>query len=128
MKKVSSSVLWTVCGVIVLLVVGSLLFFDSNRNAPLTEVPVYYWLLYGLLILVLAQWQINSTLASKTSGLDVLFYIIFAAFNLMLVFFKVLEADLDAILPFWLIMGVSFAVSAWRSLRASRSTKNLQRL
>lgn len=128
MKKVSSSVLWTVCGVIVLLVVGSLLFFDSNRNAPLTEVPVYYWLLYGLLILVLAQWQINSTLASKTSGLDVLFYIIFAAFNLMLVFFKVLEADLDAILPFWLIMGVSFAVSAWRSLCASRSTKKLQRL
>lgn len=123
-----SPVLLTVSWVIVVLAVVLILVFGGHRDTLLTGLPAYYWFLYAALFAVLLHSRLTANISSRVSGLDILFYVVIAVFNLMLAFFKMLDSDLDGMLPFWLIMGACFAVSAVRSLWAIRTTHNGQRL
>jgi hypothetical protein len=128
MKRFPTSILWIALGVGSLLSLVILMFFDSKSNAPLAELPAYYWVLYTALFIAFMLINSGSPSEDSTSWAYIAFYSFMATANLFMFVIDLVASDLDGRSPFWLILGVSFAWSVAKGLRARWGQRSPQSL
>jgi hypothetical protein len=104
------------------------MFFDSKSNAPIAELPAYYWVLYAALFIVFLRINSGSPWRYSISWADMAFYTLMASFNLLMFVGDLIGSDLNARSPLWLILGVFFAWSAVKKLRARWGQRSPQSL